>query len=233
MELDISDVSSEAPELEEREKQEKPEREELYESAEPPRRRNRGIDDSIIHAHGELLKAYLSIPSRISKRNSELSTCRDLLEGYRAENIIRQNEANIEQKMRRFENDEKEFVERYIKPLIELLRAQPTIKCIPENKEVMELYERRHELEELIKRYEEDPNLMVHGEEFLKYFHERVWQEHFVKVQENIDWCEDDIEECKKLREDLKIMLVNSGIILRGRGIPMRRIDDRGNPVEN
>lgn len=40
MELDTSDVGSEVPEL--------GELEELYESAEPPRKKNRGIDDSIV-----------------------------------------------------------------------------------------------------------------------------------------------------------------------------------------
>ncbi|TGO49328.1 hypothetical protein BCON_0213g00050 [Botryotinia convoluta] len=222
MELDTTDVGSEAPELEE-----------LYESAEPPRKKNRGIDDSIIHAHGELLKAYLSIPSRISKRNSEISTCKELLEGYKAENTIRQNEANIEKQMRRFGNDDEEFVEGYIEPLIKVLREQPMIKCVSENKEIMELYERRHELQEIIQRYEEDPDLMEHGQAFLKYFHERVWQEHFVRVQENIAWCMEDIEESEKLKVDLRIMLANSGIILRGRGLPMRRIDDSGRPIED
>lgn len=69
MELDTSDVGSEIqeleepgleepeleePELEEQELEEQeleePELEELYESAEPPRERNRGIDDSMVSA---------------------------------------------------------------------------------------------------------------------------------------------------------------------------------------
>ncbi|THV46610.1 hypothetical protein BGAL_0373g00160 [Botrytis galanthina] len=199
MELDTSDVGSEIQELEEPELEEpeleeqeleEPELEELYESAEPPRERNRGIDDSM-------------------------------------------NEADIEKQMQRFENNEKEFVENYIKPLIDLLREQPMIKCVPENKEIMELYERRHELEEMIQSFEEDPNVMEHGQAFLNFFHDRVWQEHFIRVRENIDSCEDDIQEIEKLKVDLRIMLVNSGIILRGRGLPMRRIDDSGNAIED
>ncbi|KAF7884343.1 uncharacterized protein EAF02_004679 [Botrytis sinoallii] len=236
MELDTTDVGSEVPELEEPEPEvepEEPKPEELYESAEPPLKRSRGIDDSIILAHGELLKAYLRIPCRISKRNSEIDTCKELLKGYKAENIIRQNQADVKKQMRHFENDEEQFVENYINPLIKLLREQPMIKCAPENKEIMELYERRHELEELIQSYEEDPNLMEHRQAFLKYFHERVFQEHFIRVQENIDWCQDDIEESEKLQVDLRIMLVNSGIILWGRGLPMRRIDDSGKPIQD
>lgn len=135
--------------------------------------------------------------------------------------------------MQRFENNEKEFVENYVEPLIDLLREQPMIKCVPENKEIMELYERRHELEEMIRSFEEDPNVMEHGQAFLNFFHDRVWQEHFIRVQENIDSCEDDIQEIEKLKVDLRIMLVNSGIILRGRGLPMRRIDDSGNAIED
>ncbi|KAM0140410.1 hypothetical protein ACHAP3_002714 [Botrytis cinerea] len=225
MELDTSDVGSEVPEL--------GELEELYESAEPPRKKNRGIDDSIIDAHSELLNAYLSIPSRISKRNSEILTCRGLLEGYRAESRIRQNEANIEKQMRRFGNNDGEFVEGYIEPLIKALREQPMIKFVPENKEIMELYERRHELQEMIESYEEDPDLMEHGQAFQRYFHEKVWQSHCVRVHENITWCMEDIEESERLRMDLRIMLVNSGIILRRRGLPMRRIDDSGHPLED
>ncbi|TEY32900.1 hypothetical protein BOTCAL_0708g00020 [Botryotinia calthae] len=222
MELDTPDVGSDVPELYG-----------LYESAEPPRKKSRGIDDSIIHAHSELVKAYLSIPSRISKSNSEIRTCRELLEGYKAEYIIRQNEANIEDKMRRFGNDEKKFVEGYIKPLIEALKDQPMINCIPENKEVMELYERRHELKEMIESYKKDPNLMEHGQAFLRYFHEKIWQVRRVRVHENIDWCMKDIENSEKLQVDLRIMLVNSGIILKGRGLPMRRIDDSGYSLED
>ncbi|KAF7951088.1 uncharacterized protein EAE97_002639 [Botrytis byssoidea] len=227
MELDTPDLGSEESEVEE------PELEELYGSADPPRERSRGIDDSMIHAHGELLKAYLTIPSRISKRNAEIDTCKKLFEGYKAENIRRQNDADIEKQMQRFENGEKEFVENYIKPLINLLREQPMIKCVPENKEIMELHGRRHELEEMIQSYEEDPSLLEHGQAFLKIFHECIWREHFVRVQENIDWCMEDIEESEKLKVDLRIMLVNSGIILREGGLPMRRIDDSRNPMED
>ncbi|KAF7951434.1 hypothetical protein EAE96_006744 [Botrytis aclada] len=227
MELDMSEIGSEVPDLEE------PEPKELYESTEPPHKKNRVIDDRILHAHGELLKAYLSIPSQISKRNSEISTCRVLLKGYKAENIIRQKEANIKKQMRRFGNDEEKFVEGYIEPLIKVLREQPMVKCNPKNKEIMELYERRHELEEMIQSYEEIPNLMEHGQAFLEYYHERVWQEHCVRVHEYIDRCMEDIEESEQLQANLRIMLVNSGIILRGRGLPMRRIDDSGNPIED
>ncbi|TGO64594.1 hypothetical protein BOTNAR_0086g00340 [Botryotinia narcissicola] len=163
-----------------------------------------------IHAHGELLKAYLTIPSRISKRNAEIDTCKKLFEGNKAENISRQNDADIEKA------NATEFVENYIKPLINLLRGQPMIKCVTENKEIMELYERRHELEEMIQSYEEDPNLLEHGQAFLKFFHECIWQEYFVRVQENIDWCMEDIEKSEKLKVDLRIMLVNSGIIFEG-----------------
>ena len=68
--------------------------------------------------------------------------------------------------MRRFGNDDGEFVEGYIEPLIKALREQPMIKFVPENKEIMELYERRHELQEMIESYEEDPDRMEHGQAF-------------------------------------------------------------------
>lgn len=148
---------------------------------------------------------------------------------YEEEAEFRVKEIEIERLMAQFGNDDERFINNWFIPYMKMLKEElPVVEYTPENMEIVKLWEKKHDYEEMMKTYLNDKDtLRKHGQGFLKYYHERVCEQKKSRLDREIleliiyNWKNEEFV------VDLRRLMMESQEVLKDRGLRMNPIDER------